>query len=228
MRVQFLWHSFFKISFQGLNILIDPFMEMPKGETAYNLAMKCPVNLGKIKSIDAIFVSNEHFDHCDKKVIEMIANRDNSVVVAHESVLNDLGIAANLKHAVKVGDRFNLRGMDVTVRGAHYPNSFYPMSFHLSKDNEAIFFAGNSALMDSFSEINCDVALLPIGGASTMDVVDAVRATKTIKPKFAVPMHYNSFDNIPADPQEFKMRIDKSILKTQPVILKPGQSFKTK
>ncbi len=226
MRVQFLWHSFFKISFPGFNFLVDPFIDAPKDGTV-NLTMKCPVKLDKLKKIDAIFVSNEQFDHFDKTVVESIAKRDSSVVVAHESVLNELNIQSNLKHAVRVGDKFSLRGMDVTVSGAHYPNSFYPMSFSFSKDGEKIFFAGNTALMDSFSDIDCDLAILPIGGSSTMDVIDAVRATKTMKPKYVIPMHYNSFDTIPADPKEFKTRIDKSILKTIPVILKPGQVFRT-
>lgn len=210
-----------------MNLLIDPFIEVPGGDANVNLAMKCPVSVDKVKGIDAIFISNEHFDHFDKKTVETISNRDNAVVVAHESVLNELEISSALKHAVKVGNKFNLRGVDVEVAGAHYPTSFYPLSYCFTKDNESVFFAGNSALMDSFSAIDCDVAILPIGGGSTMDVIDAVRATKTMKPKYAIPMHYNSFDSILADPTEFQTRIDKSILKTIPVILKPGQSFKT-
>ena len=227
MKVQFLWHSFFKISFQGVTLLVDPFIEIPEQETNVNLAMKCPVNVDKIKGIDAIFISNEHFDHFDKKTIETISNRDQAIVVGHESVLNELNISPTLKRPVKVGNKLNLHGVDVDVAGSHYPNAFYPLSFCFSKDNESVFFAGNSALMDSFSSIKCDVAILPIGGSSTMDVIDAVRATKTMKPKYVIPMHYNSFDSIMADPTEFQTRIDKSILKTIPVILKPGQSFKT-
>ncbi|MEM4364269.1 MAG: MBL fold metallo-hydrolase, partial [Candidatus Diapherotrites archaeon] len=114
------------------------------------------------------------------------------------------------------------------VKEAHYPNSFYPLSFVFSKDGESVYFAGNTSLLDSFEEIKSDVAIIPIGGNSTMDVVDAVRATKSIKPKFVIPMHYNSFDSMVADPVDFKERIEKSVLKTIPVILKPGQSFKTK
>ena len=210
-----------------MNLLVDPFIEIPGGEANVNLAMKCPVTVDKVKGIDAIFISNEHFDHFDKKTIETISNRDNAIVVAHESALNELDISPTLKHAVKVGSKFNLLGVDVDVAGAHYPNAFYPLSFYFSKEDESLFFAGNSALMDSFSAIKCDVAILPIGGGSTMDVIDAVRATKIMKPKYAIPMHYNSFDSIMADPIEFQTRIDKSILKTIPVILKPGQSFKT-
>ena len=227
MKVQYVWHSFFKISFSGVNFLVDPFVEAPASEGTVRTSTKCPCDVSKIGKIDFICVSNEHFDHFDKAAVNIIANRDKAVVVGHESVLNELDLPSELKHNVKVGDSFNLRGVKISVSGAHYPNSFYPVSYIFQKDDESVFFAGNSALMDSFSEIKSDIAILPIGGSSTMDVIDAVRATKTMKPKYVIPMHYNSFDTIQADANDFKARIEKSILKTIPVVLKPGQIFKT-
>ena len=227
MKVQFLWHSFFKISFQGANILLDPFVNMPEGENTFKPCIKCPTDVKKIKKIDFICISNEQFDHFDKKFVELISLRDKAVVVGHESVLNELEIPQNLKHNVKVGESFSLMGVDVQVTPSHYPVSFYPLSFQLSKNNETLFFAGNTSLTNRLSEVKADVAILPIGGNSTMDIIDAVRATKTMKPKFVIPMHYNSFETIKVDPNEFKSRIEKSILKTIPIILKPGQTFKT-
>ena len=59
-----------------------------------------------------------------------------------------------------------------------------------------------------------------------MDCVDAVRAVKTLKPDVAIPMHYNTFDNIKQDPAEFKQKIEKSLVKTKAIVLKPGQKYK--
>ena len=36
-----------------------------------------------------------------------------------------------------------------------------------------------------------------------MDVEDAARAVKMIKPRVAIPMHYNTFPRIEADPVKF-------------------------
>jgi L-ascorbate metabolism protein UlaG (beta-lactamase superfamily) len=36
-----------------------------------------------------------------------------------------------------------------------------------------------------------------------MGIDDAVRAVDFLKPKLTVPMHYNTFELIKADPQEF-------------------------
>ncbi|MCD6433986.1 MAG: MBL fold metallo-hydrolase, partial [Candidatus Diapherotrites archaeon] len=68
--------------------------------------------------------------------------------------------------------------------------------------------------------------LLPIGGKVTMDIIDAVKATKMIKPKIVIPMHYNTFEIIKANPKEFAERIAESALKTEVKILKPGQEIK--
>ena len=43
-----------------------------------------------------------------------------------------------------------------------------------------------------------------------MDCVDAIRAVKTMKPRYAIPMHYNTFKMIQQDPKEFKQKIKDS------------------
>ena len=59
-----------------------------------------------------------------------------------------------------------------------------------------------------------------------MDVTDAVKVVKTIEPKVAIPMHYNTFDLIKASTAEFKEKIENSVLDTKPVILKLGGKLK--
>jgi L-ascorbate metabolism protein UlaG (beta-lactamase superfamily) len=69
-------------------------------------------------------------------------------------------------------------------------------------------------------EYNIDVALLPIGGRYTMDIEQAVEACKLLKCKMAIPMHYNTWDVIKADPEEFKKRAPCEV-----TILKPGETL---
>ena len=68
---------------------------------------------------------------------------------------------------------------------------------------------------------NIDVALLPIGGNFTMDIDDAVIATEFIKPKLVIPMHYDTFPLIKADPNDFKTQNKYSDTK----ILEIGESY---
>ena len=50
--------------------------------------------------------------------------------------------------------------------------------------------------------------LLPIGDNFTMGITDAVKAVELASPKVAIPMHYNTFPVIEADPNEFKKKAE--------------------
>jgi len=225
MKIQYLAHSSFVFSSKGLNVLVDPFINHESKEAKYKSLVECPITIDGLKNIGLILITHEHFDHCDKQAVESIAKRDSSCVVAHESVLKDLNIPPTLKKPVSIGDELSLKGANIEVFPAHHPSSFYPLSFLIEFGNLSIFHAGDTDLLDAFNSITPDVALLPIGGNITMDLIDAVKVTKTMKPKYVMPMHYNTFDFIKADPKEFSHRIEKSILKTKPILLEAGKSF---
>ena len=71
------------------------------------------------------------------------------------------------------------------------------------------------------SVYNPDIAMVPIGGHYTMDVDGAVEALKLLKVKNAIPMHYNTFPPIKADPVEFQKKAEKlGIVVTIPEIEK--------
>jgi L-ascorbate metabolism protein UlaG (beta-lactamase superfamily) len=53
---------------------------------------------------------------------------------------------------------------------------------------------------------------------------DALRAVKMLKPKTAVPIHYNTFDVIKQDPHAWASRVEKET-DTKAVALKPGESL---
>ena len=50
--------------------------------------------------------------------------------------------------------------------------------------------------------------LLPIGDNYTMGIRDAVKAVEFVNPRVAIPMHYNTFPVIQANPQEFKQKLE--------------------
>jgi len=66
------------------------------------------------------------------------------------------------------------------------------------------------------------VALLPIGGNFVMNVKDAAKAANIIQPSLVVPMHYNTFDLIKANPEELAPLITGD---TEVRILQPGDEL---
>lgn len=56
-------------------------------------------------------------------------------------------------------------------------------------------------------QYDISIAFLPIGDRYTMGVDDAIRATDYIRPKFVVPIHYDTWPAIKADSMEFARRV---------------------
>jgi L-ascorbate metabolism protein UlaG (beta-lactamase superfamily) len=50
--------------------------------------------------------------------------------------------------------------------------------------------------------------LCPIGDNFTMGIDDAVKAVEFVNPKTVIPMHYNTWPIIAADPKEFKTKVE--------------------
>jgi L-ascorbate metabolism protein UlaG (beta-lactamase superfamily) len=94
----------------------------------------------------------------------------------------------------------------------------------LNAGGKTIYFAGDTYDYYDMLNIDADLAILPIGGTFTMDSLGAVSALKKMRAKYVVPMHYNTFQRIQADPFEFARRVEENT-KTQPIILRPGERF---
>ncbi len=226
MKVTYLGHSFFKIAFNDAPIIVDPFVTNTCEDPGFKMLEKSPVKDSDLKGLAMILITHEHFDHFNKKTVENIALKHNATVVGHESVVGDLELPRNLVNPISLGKKLQLRNTLIEPVPAHHPNSFYPMGYKLESNGESVYHAGDTDLLDVFSDIETDLAILPIGGTYTMDVIDAVRTTKLMKPKAVMPMHYNTFEMIKADPIDFKQRIEKSLLKTKPYVPKPGETVK--
>ena len=93
--------------------------------------------------------------------------------------------------------------------------------FEVATDN-----AGDTALfmdMQLIGRAGLDVALLPIGDNFTMGPGDALDALDFLRPKMAVPMHYNTWPPIAQDAGAFARAAAARGHTVNP--LKPGESL---
>jgi len=78
---------------------------------------------------------------------------------------------------------------------------------------KTIYHAGDTALFRGMKTLGeyeqIDLAYLPIGNHFTMGIDDAVIAAEWIDAKQVVPIHYNTFPAIQADPNEFLNKLSK-------------------
>jgi L-ascorbate metabolism protein UlaG (beta-lactamase superfamily) len=208
--VEYLGHSCFTIRTASTNLIIDPFL------TGNPLAV---AKAEEIKA-DYILVTHGHGDHFGD-TIEIAKNNNATVIGPNEIAVfcQNKGVNA---HNMHIGGCWDFPFGRVKLTIAHHGFSAgesgldiggNPCGFILTMDGKKIYHAGDTALfmdMQLIGEEGIDLAMLPIGDNFTMGIDDAVRAVRYIKPKKVVPMHYNTFDLIKVDAEEFKSKVKES------------------
>lgn len=206
VKATFLSHSGFIIEGEDHSIVIDPFLSgNPLAKTKAE-AIKC----------DFVILTHGHGDHLGDGIT--IAKNNNATLIApYELAMYCQWQGVEKVHPMHIGGSFGfpfgkvkltlaLHGSAV-VDGNNIIYTGNPCGVVLTINGKSIYHAGDTGLfydMKLIGEMSkLDVAFLPIGGNFTMDIDDAVKAAELLNPALAVPMHYNTFDVIKADPQQF-------------------------
>lgn len=70
---------------------------------------------------------------------------------------------------------------------------------------------GDTDMTPENQDIKYDVALVPVGGKFTMDCREAAKLVNLMKPKLAVPTHYETVVGSPDDGKRFAKLVDGGI-----------------
>jgi L-ascorbate metabolism protein UlaG (beta-lactamase superfamily) len=216
MKLTWLGHSCVLLS-GTKKVLIDPFIE---GGSVVGT------------SPDIVAVTHGHYDHLG----EAVALGKTTVAITElAKYLKAKGVPAE---GMGIGGTIQVEGVSVTMTPALHSSSVdengsvIPMGlaagFVIGIDGIRVYHAGDTALFSDMKLIGdlChpDIACLPIGGRYTMGVDEAMIAASFIGAKTVIPIHYNTFDRIAADPEVFKRSIERTT-DIKVMILQPGESM---
>jgi L-ascorbate metabolism protein UlaG (beta-lactamase superfamily) len=103
-----------------------------------------------------------------------------------------------------------------------------PAGFIIRFENGfTLYHAGDTGIfgdMKILGEIyNPELSLLPIGSHFTMDPREAAYATKLLRSKYVIPMHYGTFPVLTGTPEDF-LKWMKEVPQTKVLVLKPGET----
>jgi len=218
--VTYLGHSGFRVELEGKILYFDPWFD-PRPRNAERVVPPA-ISAEKIKKADAIFVSSPAFDHFDQHDVSIIADGTYAHVVAPEEVLSRLDLQDKFKMSATVGDDFEFYGMHIKVLPVrnNVPGS---VGYIVSCGGKSVYFSGDTYDFYALSNVEADLALVPIGGTQTMDIISAVSAVKKMRVKYVIPCHYDTFSRIKADPYDFAKRITQDT-KARAVVLEVGQT----
>ena len=208
MKLRYFSHSSFQITTaNGHVILIDPFLD--DNPTS-------PIKSNDV-SADFIVLTHAHGDHIGDAF--KIAERTNPLFICVNELANycaDKGFRAHNMH-IGGSNNFDFGRLKFTIahHGSMTPDNSYggePAGVILTIDGKSLYHTGDTGLfydMKLIGEMTAiDCMLLPIGDNFTMGITDAVKAVELTDPQVAIPMHYNTFPVIEADPHEFKKRVE--------------------
>ncbi|MDX9758652.1 MAG: metal-dependent hydrolase [Bacteroidota bacterium] len=202
LQLTYLSHSSFILDDGDHRLIIDPFIT---GNPT------CPRSLDDV-AVQFIVLTHAHGDHLGDAVA--LAARHDALIIAVNELANYVADKGARAHNMHIGGAFHFAFGRLKFTIAHHgsasPEGLYmgePAGVVITMGGHTVYHTGDTGLFLDMQLIGqrdrIDCMCAPIGDNYTMGVDDAVIAVDFVKPRLAIPMHYNTFDVIEADPHAF-------------------------
>lgn len=224
IKLRYFSHSSFQITTEsGKVIVIDPFLD--DNPTS-------PVKSEEVNA-DYIILTHAHGDHLGDAF--KIAKRCDPLFICVNELANYCISKGFRAHNMHIGGsylfEFGRLKFTIAHHGSMTPDGVYggePAGVILTIDGTTLYHTGDTGLfydMKLIGEMNAiDYMIVPIGDNFTMGITDAVKAVKLASPQTAIPMHYNTFPVIEADPKDFQNKVINE--GTRCIVMEYGQEIK--
>jgi L-ascorbate metabolism protein UlaG (beta-lactamase superfamily) len=207
LKLTYLSHSTFMLDDGSHKLIIDPFIT---GNPT------CPIKVEDVK-VNFVVLTHAHGDHLGDAFT--IAKNNDALVIAVNELANYAAENGCKAHNMHIGGGFNFPfgrlKFTIAHHGSSSPDGRYmgePAGVVIKMGGKTVYHTGDTGLfldMKLIGELDkIDIFLVPIGDNFTMGIDDAVKAVEFVNPEFTIPMHYNTFPVIPADPNEFKKKVE--------------------
>ena len=204
LKIRWIGQSGYILSDDDTIIYIDPYLSDCVNRVAGRERMvPAPVSARDIKA-DAFICTHNHLDHVDVDLIEEM-NTDGIDFYAPtdcKETLENLGVkgynAFDMGSTVKIGD--------FECSAVYADHTVPAIGVVVKHSGNTLYFTSDTLYNEKLAKVKCDILFICINGKlGNMNVDEAIKITKMISPKTAVPNHYDMFESNSEDPRKFKV-----------------------
>ncbi|GAB3023410.1 CARDB domain-containing protein [Natronobiforma cellulositropha] len=181
---------------------------------------------------DVVLVSHDDRDHYDPAAVEAVSGPETMVGIyegVDTSALSmDREVVSLPYDGVTVVGGVYVRaipayndpnGNHVDDHGRPFHGERDGIGFVLTVGETTIAFPADTDFLPHHGSLSADVFLPPIGGQYTMDRHGAAAFARSLEPELVIPIHYDTFEAIEADPAAFAAELaddDVTVVVTDP------------
>lgn len=215
MKLTWFGHSTFRMDFDGVAVLVDPFLNgNPSFTGSYEEA---------IKGVSVVAITHGHGDHFGDTLD--IAKRNDATVVSVFEICGYVNAQGHDKtNPLGKGGTVTQSGLSFSYVDAKHSSSFTDaegVTHYMGEAGGMIISDGETSLYhlgdtDIFADMGLifdrfkpTIGLVPIGDRFTMGQKDAARAVNTFMPfEVVIPCHYKTFPIIDQDHAIFEAELE--------------------
>lgn len=186
-------------------ICIDPYLsDMVERIQGIKRMVKAPFEPEKLKS-DVVICTHNHIDHIDTDAIALMKKEKILFLAPQnaEEILKKCGVINY--ETFDIGK--TIKKDDFTFTAVYAKHSISAVGIIIRYQDITMYFSGDtlySKELEKLKSFDIDVSFICINGKlGNMNVNEAVKLTKILEPRVAIPTHYGMFENNTENPERY-------------------------
>lgn len=210
MKIRWLGQSGYILTGGETVICIDPYLSDVVNRMANRPRTRAAAIKPEELRANACICTHDHLDHID---IDAIPKMDKSITFYAPSSckekLSELGV---IKYEpFDEGTSYKIGDFKITAVFAEH--TVPAVGVVVEYSGEKLYFSGDTYYNKKLESIKCDYMFICINGKlGNMNADEAARLTNIIKPRLAVPNHYDMFESNSENPENYTKNIENGFI----------------